>query len=109
MNLKKLRLEHNLTQKELANKINITQSNYSKYEKGILKLDAETLIKIADIFNVSLDYLCEHKFENNKILTKEEQEFLNLFYNASDIEKAKIIAYAKGVTNQPLKIGDFKK
>lgn len=55
--LKKLREEKNLTRKELADKLQLTYWALSKYETGERFPDPETLNKIADFFNVSLDYL----------------------------------------------------
>lgn len=64
MNLKKIREKNNLTQNEISNILNINQSNYSKYEKNQIEPSIETLKKIADFYNVSLDYLCEHNTKN---------------------------------------------
>lgn len=55
--IKILRLENNLTQKELAEKIQTSNKNIWAYENNISTPPAETLIKIADFFDVSLDYL----------------------------------------------------
>lgn len=54
---KKLRLSESLTQKDLAEALKIPQSTISKYENGQLEADYENLIKIAEFFNVSIDYL----------------------------------------------------
>ena len=55
--IKILRLENNLTQKELGEKIQTSNKNIWAYENNISTPPAETLIKIADFFDVSLDYL----------------------------------------------------
>lgn len=55
--LRKLREEKNLTRKELADKLQLSYWALSKYETGERFPDPETLNKIADFFNVSLDYL----------------------------------------------------
>ena len=55
--LKQLRLYHNLTQNELSNILNIKQSTYSHYETGKRQPDISTLIRIADFFHCSIDYL----------------------------------------------------
>ncbi|MFS1663444.1 helix-turn-helix domain-containing protein [Streptococcus sp. zg-JUN1979] len=55
--LKELRLEHNLTQKELANKINSTQASVGFWEQGLRKPKYESIEKLAKVFNVSPDYL----------------------------------------------------
>ena len=55
--LKELRHEKNVLQKDVANYLNITTSAYGFYEKGKRIPDSETLTKLANYFNVSLDYL----------------------------------------------------
>ena len=55
--LKTLRLEAKLTQKELAEKLEIGQNTYSYWEKGIRKPVGENLNKLANFYNVSTDYL----------------------------------------------------
>ena len=55
--LKKLRIDNNLTQDELAKKINSSRSNIANYENGKNKPSVEVLEKIAELFSVSTDYL----------------------------------------------------
>lgn len=55
--LKNLRLREDLTQKELAEELKLPQSTISKYEKGQLEANYKNLIKIADFFEVTIDYL----------------------------------------------------
>ena len=52
-----LRKEHNYTQHKLAKLLNISRSTISKYESGDLFPTTHTLIKIARVFKVSVDYL----------------------------------------------------
>ena len=55
--LKKLRKERNISQLKLALDLNMNQNTVSRYENMEREADYETLIKIADYFEVSLDYL----------------------------------------------------
>lgn len=55
--LKELRKSFNLTQAELAERIDVSRVNYTRYENGKIRPDYETLIKLADFYNVSLDEL----------------------------------------------------
>lgn len=55
--LKTLRIQRKMTQSELAKKIYISQPAYSKYELGTASPNPETLSKIADALDVSVDYL----------------------------------------------------
>ena len=55
--LKELRLEKKIKQKEMAELLNCTDRNYQKMEYGENNVPGLTLIKLADFFQVSLDYL----------------------------------------------------
>ncbi len=54
--IKKLRQEKGWTQKELAEKLNIHQMQVSTYERGVHDPSIELLVKISELFDVSLDY-----------------------------------------------------
>ena len=54
---KKIRLENKLTQKQVADGLNITEQAYQRYEYGKTVPSALVLIALADYFDVSLDYL----------------------------------------------------
>jgi transcriptional regulator with XRE-family HTH domain len=56
-NIRNLREDHDKTQKELADYLNIMQTTYSKYELGKINIPVEVFIKLADFYNVSVDYL----------------------------------------------------
>ena len=56
-NIRNLREDHDKTQKELADYLNIKQTTYSKYELGQINIPVEVFIKLADFYNVSVDYL----------------------------------------------------
>ncbi|NFO72264.1 helix-turn-helix transcriptional regulator, partial [Clostridium botulinum] len=55
--LKGLREDRDLTQDQIANILKITRSAVANYENGIREPDISLLVKIADYFNISLDYL----------------------------------------------------
>lgn len=55
--LRNLREDYNLTQRELAEILNCSQRVYSNYERGDLDIPTEILIKLADYYNTSIDYL----------------------------------------------------
>ena len=56
-NLKSLRERNNLSQIELSKKIGLSNVTLSQYEKGVRKPDIQTLALIAQVFNVTTDYL----------------------------------------------------
>ena len=55
--LKKLRKQNKISQVKLAIDLNMSQNSVSRYENMEREADYKTLIKIADYFNISLDYL----------------------------------------------------
>ena len=57
MRLKELRKKRGISQLKLALDLNMNQNTISRYETGEREADYETLIRFADYFGVSLDYL----------------------------------------------------
>lgn len=55
--LKLLRNSEGLTQQQLAEKLQISRVNYTRYETDVVRPDYETLIKLADFYDISLDEL----------------------------------------------------
>lgn len=55
--LKDIREDNDLFQKDIAALLNIDQSNYSKYELEKINIPIDTLHKLADYYNTSIDYL----------------------------------------------------
>lgn len=76
--IKKIRKEHHLTQKDLANKYNVTYQAVSKWENGLNMPDISLIKEIAKDFNLSLDGLLNSKYKkpslryaiiNKKVIT----------------------------------------
>ena len=55
--IRNLREDHDLTQQQVADAIGITQRKYSYVETGQQQLTADILIKLADFYDVSIDYI----------------------------------------------------
>ena len=60
VNLEKLRKERKISQSKLGNTLGITQQMISSYEKDISSPNIDTLVKIADYFEISIDRLVGH-------------------------------------------------
>lgn len=92
-NLEKLRKQTKLTQKKFANELGIPYTTYNAYElsKSIPTLD--TLIKIADYFNVSLDYLVGRNFQGG--LTTDEYELISIYRDLKEDEQKRLLGFAK--------------
>lgn len=56
-NLRRLREEHNYTQLQVSSRLNISRQAYSNYETGKRVPDLDTLIRLADIYQVTLEQL----------------------------------------------------
>ena len=56
-NIRILREENKKLQVELADYLNVKQTTYSKYELGKINIPVDVLIKLADLYDVSLDYI----------------------------------------------------
>lgn len=63
--LRDLREDNDLTQKELSTILHITQVAYSYYEIGKRSIPIDILIKLADYYNVSIDYIYYRTNEKN--------------------------------------------
>ena len=64
--LKNLRKQAHLTQVDVAEKLGISQPAYASWERGIKKPTQDNLVKIAQILNVSIDYLFGNSDEDIK-------------------------------------------
>lgn len=58
-NLRGIREDRDIRQREIAEYLNVSQNTYSQYETGVISLTAEVLIKLANFYNVSIDYLLD--------------------------------------------------
>ena len=60
-----LRLERNLSQKSLVNEMGLALNTYVRYERGEREPAASVLVRIADFYNVTTDYLLGRSDEKN--------------------------------------------
>lgn len=86
--LRIIRKEMGFTQKELANFLNVSQQTYSDYENGKTEPDIDTIIKMAEILQISVDYLVGRTDELGAVtpvpavpqFSEEDREILSLFH-----------------------------
>lgn len=78
LRIRELRESQNIQQKELATKLNIGFSTLSQYETGKRFPDYETLLKIADFFGVTTDFLLGRSNQKDKPVPPEEDELAKL-------------------------------
>ena len=100
MNLYNIRTLHKKTQKQVANDILVSPKTYNNYENGNTEPDFKTLIKLADYFNVSTDYLLAHECDDKldiTSLTAEQQEAIQLIRQLNQDNCRLLNAYANGL------------
>ncbi|MBR1984107.1 MAG: helix-turn-helix transcriptional regulator [Clostridia bacterium] len=99
MNLKLLRKQMNKTQEEIAKELNVTQQTYARYELGTSEPTIESLIKLADYYQVSLDYLCEHKTQGIQLgyLTEEKKQAIYLLLELNEINFISAYSFMQGL------------
>ena len=86
--LKDLRRQAGLTQVEVAEKLGISQPAYASWERGVKKPTQDNLVKIAQILNVSIDYLVGNSEEKSNELDNIELLFRMNSKGLTDEEKA---------------------
>ena len=69
-----------ISQKELADKLSLGQSTIGNYFQDIREPDYTTLKAIADVFDVSTDFLLDHRIKQAFTLSHEEDELLDIFH-----------------------------
>lgn len=91
LNLKQLRLERQLTQAGLAQALDVAQTTVSSWERGEKSPDPDTLIRLANFYNVSVDYLLgrENEKEPAAIFEDERQAELNAIFERMPDEASK--------------------
>ena len=104
MRIKELREDKKESQQKLAMLLNVSQTMISRYELEQAYPDVEMLIKLAQHFGVSVDYLIgvsESKLPYTKSnLSEQEQQMLFLFKRLSKIQKEKAVSYIEGMLEE---------
>ncbi len=65
--IRELREDHDFTQREIAKMLDMPQPQYYRYEQGFRDIPTDILIKLADIYNTSTDYILERTDNINPI------------------------------------------
>ena len=106
-NIKELRTNTGLNQTVVANSLGLQYFTLGKWEQGRAEPSIEDLTKLADFFNVSIDYLVgrEDDFGNITVsgqstdqLTKDERELLSCFNELGPFERDAILIQIKALS-----------
>ena len=100
MKIKELRQKNNISQTELAKKLEVSQKSISNYEKGLSTPDIETLIKIADYFHTTIDNLVGHNVPyllDKSLLSEKQKQLLEQLITLDDKQCEIVNAYIMGI------------
>ncbi|HBH0239031.1 TPA: helix-turn-helix transcriptional regulator [Clostridioides difficile] len=97
--------KNNITAKQLTNDLEISNSSVSDWKKGKGKPSSDAIVKMAEYFNVTTDYLllgitCDKT--NNINLTKNEQEILSLLHKFDERNQIKFISKVEDLADKML-------
>lgn len=99
--IKQLRKEKKITQIRLSIELEVSQETISAYEKGKYFPSAKSLLKLRDIFGVSIDYilgLSDNKYDllSESDLTEDELYIINLYRKTTPTEQKRALSYIEG-------------
>ena len=104
LKIKELRELNNYTQQELAELLSRKKASICDWEKGRCEPSIYDLVKLADIFNCSVDYLIGNendyaiiKSSSAPTLTKTQTELLSVFNLLSEEDQHQVIGFAKAL------------
>lgn len=99
--IKELRKKHHMSQIRLSIELGVSQETISAYESGKHYPSFLSLVKLSEIFGVSIDYIMG--LSEEKIVAKaynsKEAMLLNIFNNLSDSEQQLAFAYMQGLAD----------
>ncbi len=100
MKLKKLRKENHLTQNDVAKVLNVNQRTYSGYELGLSEPNIQSLIKLAELYHVSLDELLGRDCDiiNLNALEEDTSSLIKKIINMNKIQKLQTINFVNSLT-----------
>ena len=97
--LKQLRLESNISQKDLAKYLNVGERTISMWENNQREMDHKTLLKVSSYFHVSVDYLLGKKNIQNEIVSS------NITSDENFHKKTEIMTFGKKFKNRRIEMG----
>lgn len=94
MNLKRLRKARGMSQEQAAKALGLSRTTYTKYENGVHDPSVETLIKMSELFEVSVDMIVDGPFTARAGLNEDpdERRLLELFRRAGSADQTAVRA-----------------
>lgn len=103
-NLKNLRKNKGLTQQECCELLSIPKTTFCYYEQGRTEPDIATIIKLADFFGCSVDYLLGHQTQSVLYLdnfTDSQRTLISMIKNLNEDQTNNLIGRASEMLNLP--------
>ena len=98
LNIKTCRQQHNLTQSELAEELKVSRSVIAKWENNLVTPDIESLIKIADFCNFTLDHLIGNDSSRDNL----QDDFKRIYQSSPEKFDEDIINTVEYIMKWPL-------
>ena len=97
--LKAIRKECNLTQRDVYTKIDMSANGYASYEQGRTEPNVETLVKLANIFECTVDYLIGRENENGIIILQNspKSQIEEIYERLNRQNQIKALGYLTGL------------
>lgn len=98
MELEKLRKLNGLSKADVAKKLQLPYMTYNNYEVGRNEPNLSTLIKLADFYNITIDYLIGRNFQGDVgYLNEKQRNLLLLIKKLNDVNIEKVASYTAGI------------
>ena len=98
VNLRNARASMNLTQSQVAKQLGISVSTYTKYETASNEPDLKMLVKLADFYHLSVDFLLRghdnvirERVNKSIMLSENEKALITQYRTLDDISKGKLL------------------
>ena len=102
--IKELRDEKNMTQIRLSTELEVTQETISAYEIGKHYPSVKSLMRMAELFNASMDYIMGVSTVRSPMLEKglpdDDVKFLQLYRKLGRLKKEKAYSYMQGLADE---------
>lgn len=98
MNLKELRKQNQKTQDDLARALNVSHGTYNNYEQGKYEPNIDTIIKLANYYDVSIDYLVGRDYKNEiGYINETQKNSIKTLIKLNEINLMKATSYMLGL------------
>lgn len=100
MKLKELRKQQNLTQVQVSQYLNTTHQTYNNYENGKYEPSIDMLIKLADLYNTSIDFIVGRDRVNDiGYLTSTQIECVKMIKQLTETNLIKVMGYLSAMVS----------